>query len=121
MKNRLKKVIFINIILVILFISYYIVNRYYGWGIPCLFNKITGLLCPGCGITRCLFSLVNLRISDAFCYNQLVTVLILPVFIYYIYYLYCYVFDKENKININKISKYLLVIVILFGILRNIW
>lgn len=95
------------------------INKLYGIGIPCIFNKVTGLLCPGCGITRCLFSLVNFKIKEAYYYNQLITIMFIPILVYYIYYIYCYIFNKESIININKVSKYLLLLVIIFGILRN--
>ena len=123
MKDRLKKVIVRNLIFLTIFISYYLFFTYINIGIPCIFKLITGYDCSGCGITRCLFSLVKLNIKEAFYYNELVTIFIVPFIIIYIYYDYCYVYDKKNKLKnyINKISIYFLIIVILFGILRNIF
>ena len=40
-----------------------------GIGIPCLFNRITGLLCPGCGNSRAALALMRLDIGAAFGYN----------------------------------------------------
>lgn len=45
-----------------------------GWmgiGIPCLFRKMTGLLCPGCGNSRAVLSLLKLDLKAAFFYNML--------------------------------------------------
>jgi hypothetical protein len=42
---------------------------------PCVFRSMTGLLCPGCGITRALHQLLHGRIADAFHYNAVVLVL----------------------------------------------
>ena len=42
-----------------------------GFGIPCLFYTLTGLLCPGCGNTRAAFALLRLDFSAAFQYNPL--------------------------------------------------
>ncbi|MBQ9384765.1 MAG: DUF2752 domain-containing protein [Ruminiclostridium sp.] len=51
-------------------------------GIPCLFHLITGLSCPGCGISRAIRSLAALRFGEALRYN-----LFAPFILLYI--LYC--------------------------------
>ena len=42
-----------------------------GIGIPCLFRKITGFLCPGCGNSRAVLALLRLDIAEALRYNLL--------------------------------------------------
>lgn len=90
--------------------------------IPCLFHKITGLYCPGCGITRMFVSLLHFRIKEAFFYNQLVFCL-LPLFFIL---LIDYILIKCKKIGFinNKLKHniwmFILVASIIFGILRNI-
>lgn len=108
--------------LILLLFLYYKVYITFNIGILCIFKLATGLDCPGCGITRCIFSLINLDIQSAFNYNALVTILILPFTVYYFYLNYCYVMDKPNKIkNLeHKISFIILILMILFGIYRNI-
>ena len=59
MKKRIVKVISIVLSFIIILIGYYFLNAKYNFGIPCLFYKITGYQCPGCGITRALFSLLE--------------------------------------------------------------
>ena len=122
MKNRLKKVVLINIGLILLLFLYYKVYITFNIGIPCIFKLITGLDCPGCGITRCLFSLINFDLKSAFYYNSLVTILLIPFVSYYIYLNYCYVMNKPNKLinKVNKITPILLIITVIFGIIRNI-
>ena len=44
---------------------------------PCLFHKTTGLHCPGCGSTRALHAVLNLRLGEALRKNALL-VLALP-------------------------------------------
>lgn len=123
MKTRLKRVISFNIILVIIFFGYYFLNTKYNINIECLFHKFTGFYCPGCGITRCLFSIIKLDFKSAFNYNMLVFIMLPFFIIYYIYLNVIYILNKKNVI-LEKISPYvsyiLLVITILFGILRNI-
>lgn len=120
-KKKFKKVIYINILLFIILIGYYFLNKYYGVKILCPFNKLTGLLCPGCGITRCLFSIINLDFKKAFYYNQLVFVF-LPFFIFiYLYNTYDYVFERKKPIKVpDKVGILLVVLTIAFGIIRNI-
>lgn len=50
-----------------------------GLGVPCLFRLVTGLECPGCGITRMLGALARGDVAAAFRANAALTVL-LPVF-----------------------------------------
>lgn len=123
MKQRLKKVILIYLGLLLIFITYYILNKKTGFYIPCIFHEITGLDCPGCGITRCLFHLINFNFLDAFKVNPLVFIYIPFIIAYYLYQSYLYIYDKKDKILV-KIPKYfmyiVLVITILYGVLRNI-
>ena len=49
-----------------------------GFGIPCLFRLITGLQCPGCGITHTALCLMHGDLSGAFHANAMVLTL-LPV------------------------------------------
>ena len=41
-------------------------------GIGCPIHFLTGISCPGCGMTRALFALLCLRFSDAFYYHPLI-------------------------------------------------
>ena len=56
---------------------------YYGWGaltgkyLPCLLNRATGLLCPGCGVSRMFLSLTRADVRAAFSYNPVVFVLLI--------------------------------------------
>ncbi len=123
MKQRLKKIILIYLGLLLIFIAYYFINKYTGFYIPCIFHKITGWDCPGCGITRCLFHLINLRIIDAFKANPLVFIYLPFIVAYYIYKSYLYVYDKKDKILVkipNYVMYIILTITIIYGIVRNI-
>ena len=123
MKKRIIKIVFFFLISIILILLYYIIFKNFGIAIPCIFHKITGLYCPGCGITRMLISLLHGNIEEAFMYNQLLFIM-LPFFILYGFYeLYLYIVDKKDTILV-KIPKYysyiLLGIVLTWGIIRNL-
>lgn len=93
-------------------------NRY----IPCLFHKITGLYCPGCGITRMIQAIVRLEFVEAFWYNPLVFCLIPFIGLYLINLIRSNLNkkklfgDKTRKVFWNVT----LVITIAFWVLRNI-
>lgn len=111
--NKKYKDIISFVILGILFIIVLVRNNF---GIPCIIHKVTGFYCPGCGGTRMVISLIKLDIYQAFRYNMLLTITI-PFFILH---LICrYIFKLKYKIP-NYIWYLLIVVVIIFGILRNI-
>lgn len=123
MKKRIFNIISTIVLCIFFIYGYLFLYQKYNIGIPCIIHEITGLYCPGCGITRCLFALVQGEFHKAFMYNQLI-VLLLPILaIYYTLNTYYYITGKDN-IMIKKIPNYvyiiLLIIVISFGIIRNI-
>ena len=123
MKQRLKRILLIYLGLLLIFIAYYIIHNKTGFYIPCIFHELTGLDCPGCGITRCLFYLVNLKIGDAFRVNPLVFIYLPFIIAYYLYQSYLYIYNKKDKILIkipNYVTYIILVITIIYGIVRNI-
>lgn len=121
--KRIRKLILSLLIIIIMLIFFLYLNKNYGFYIPCLFHKLTNLYCPGCGITRCIVSLLKGNISEAFKYNRLAFILLPFLTIYFIYKIYRYLTNSQDKI-IKKIPNIiwiiLLIITILFGILRNI-
>ncbi len=123
MKKRIFKTIFFLIIGILLLVGYYVLNRKTGFSIPCTIHEVTGLYCPGCGITRMLFSIFKLNFGKAFRYNQLVFILLPFLLLYFAYQIYLYITNKKDKILI-KIPNYvyigLLIIVIGWGIIRNL-
>ena len=80
MKKRMKKLALYGGILVVVggILSILAVK---GFRIPCLFYEVTGLLCPGCGNTRAVVSLLRLDIPAAFWYNPL-----FPLEFFYIFW-----------------------------------
>lgn len=45
----------------------------------CPFYALTGLYCPGCGSTRCLYSLVHLDLAHAMAMNPLLVLSLFPM------------------------------------------
>jgi hypothetical protein len=89
---------------------------------PCLFQSVTGLLCPGCGGMRGTHQLLHLHFLDAFNFNPLVYVST-PLILYsIIYYSALLIFKKQlPRIPVNvKVITIVSVLVVLFWILRNL-
>lgn len=117
----MKKTYYLKLVIMAIlgFFLYLFLNKTIGLEIPCMFHEITNFYCPGCGITRLLFSLVRLDFYQAFRYNPLVFILIILSIIYWILKLIL----KRFNINISILEfvwYILIVIVIIYGILRNI-
>lgn len=88
----------------------------YGVGIPCIFNRITGLYCPGCGTTRAIDSLIKLDFYQALRYNAITTIL-LPFSI--VYCVYKYVIKGKKNIP-NWVWYVILAFTLAYGVMRNI-
>jgi len=122
-KNHLFILSFISVILILLFGGYYFLSFKFNFSIPCVFHKITGFFCPGCGITRMLFSLLRLEFYQAFRYNNLLFISLPFVIFYFVDFIIKFLLYKNDylykKIN-NKVWYLLLIVTIVFGIMRNI-
>jgi hypothetical protein len=89
----------------------------------CLFHEFTGLYCPGCGSQRAFAALLNGDIIAALHDNFLV-MLLLPFLIYVAVIFFINTFREKRiytKIFNSFLSpRFILVLVIVFFILRNI-
>lgn len=110
------KVIFVGFIILIISYGYYFLNLKFGFTIKCPFHAITGLYCPGCGVTRMLFSIMTLNFYQAFRFNPLLFILLI---LYIAFIIERLIRKKDLKVP-DRIALVLLVILIVFGILRNI-
>ncbi len=93
-----------------------------GFGIPCLFYEITGLKCPGCGITKMFISLSKLDFVSAFWHNPF----LLTTGPFLVTYLACnevkYVRTGNNRMGKWEIFLWVeLVLALAYGVLRNVF
>lgn len=82
--------------------------------IPCIFKTITGLDCPGCGLTRASLALLDGDLYQAFRYNMLVFI-ITPLLALYLYLARKKLFPKFNQTLMGS----MFILAGLFFILRN--
>lgn len=91
----------------------------------CFSYQITGLHCPGCGTTRALNAALNGDIRQAFAYN-LLFVLTIPLLMYHLIDIAVWNLVKRRLPRLvsarwsSPLILLLVVIMISFGILRNI-
>ena len=60
MKKRIQRVARVAALFVCAGLLYAVILKILGRGIPCVFHDITGLRCPGCGMTHAMTALLNL-------------------------------------------------------------
>lgn len=60
---------------------------------PCLFHRLTGLYCPGCGGTRSIYALLTGRIGQSLYYHPII-----------IYTVVCFLWYYA-KVTIQKVSR----------------
>lgn len=121
MKKRKQGKLSFFLVLFIGFI-YFTFLENFSFSIPCLFYKITGFYCPGCGASRMLYSLVRGELYQAFRFNPL-------LFLFFPWFvlggvIHCYssfVLKKNLLAKIPNFVWYFLAILFLaYGMMRNI-
>lgn len=114
----MKKILWSTVLLLFL-ILYLTLGSHFNILIPCPIKLITGLYCPGCGVTRMLIAILKGDFYGAFRYNPLLFIS-LPFFTFY------YIesnLRKDYSIFYNHEKTLWIVLIIIFlvyGILRNI-
>lgn len=100
---------------------YYILTQFTSFRIPCLFYQITGLACPGCGISRFCIALLKGNLPGAIREN-LAVALLLPIWL--LFYLIRLLFHPVCMAKNSRGERILLwgsiFILLLFGVLRNL-
>ena len=119
MKKRALKLLALLTVLAVGGAIYTVVCKTIGFGIPCLVNVLTGLQCPGCGISRMFISLIEGDFVSAWYYNSCVLGM-LPLFIYFAIRL-SFGYVKKNSLNLYKAENIILVIMIVILLLFAVW
>lgn len=118
MRRKIFKIVLVTFLLIV----YLLVGNHFNIYLFCPIKKFLGLYCPGCGVTRMLYSILKGQLYQAFRYNPLIFIS-LPFFVfYYIDHLYSINKNKKKKLSFLEpdIWYFLIVIFLVYGILRNI-
>lgn len=95
--------------------------RITGLSVPCLFHEITGLSCPGCGITHMCLALMRFDFAEAWRANRFLFVLS-PIIIGLAMYNAAYWIKTGSNCSqmvFSLIGKALVVSLVIWGIVRN--
>ena len=121
-KARLKKLLLYMMILGMAGLLYGIFVSYTGLAIPCLFRKMTGLLCPGCGVTGMCVALLHLDWRGAFSCHPVLFVLLLPLTAVFICSAVGYV--QDGRFRFTRWQNFILYVSVaalaIFGVVRNL-
>ena len=119
----MKKIVIKILIFLIILVLYLVLGSAFNIYIGCPIHDITGFHCPGCGLTRMLLAILKLDFYQAFRYNQLL--FILMPFALLLLFENIYSEYKNKKSIYKKIPNYiwysLIVILLLYAVLRNIF
>ncbi len=121
--RRIRYILFRDTVILLIGVSYALFVYYTGIAVPCIFHKITGLMCPGCGISRACMSLLKGHVAEAFSYNPFL-MLASPVILYLI--VKCDLkYVSSGNYTLNKpdtvITYILIAIAIVFAVCRNVF
>ena len=121
-KARLKKLLLYMMLLGMAGLLYGIFVSYTGLAIPCLFRKVTGLLCPGCGVTGLCVALLHLDWRGAFSCHPVLFVLLLPLTAVFICGAAGYV--QNGRFRFARWQNLILYVsvaaLVIFGVVRNL-
>ncbi len=117
-----KKKIIYTLSFIVVGLGYYLFTSITKIGIPCMFETVTGMSCPGCGVTRSLSSIIEGDIAGAFQYNFGLMILspIILVIIAYTWYMWMHDKAASNKV-ITIVTIVVLVLLIIWMVIRNIY
>ncbi len=119
MKDRLRKNIQGLIITGAALLGYLLLRRLTGLYIPCPFRLITGLKCPGCGVTVMIEALLMFDFARAYESNPFLFIT-LPFLVFEVIYEF---FLSHKNVAFKRINTALLcaycAALIMFGIARN--
>lgn len=122
-QKRIKRTVFTTVLFILCGIVYAIFFSLFQVGIPCVFYEVTGLKCPGCGITRGMAALLHLDFCGAIRYNAFLFLIITYAVWVYIFTALNYIRTGIYKLTAGKefISIIFLVLLLLWGVVRNIF
>lgn len=88
--------------------------------VPCLFHLVTGLKCPGCGITTVFCELASFEFKKAFSANAFLFVTS-PFIVFELFYsAWLYIKGKKNPAVNEKLLIIYLILLLAWGVIRNL-
>lgn len=119
--NKHKKGVTVAAVIIILGSVYFILLQLTPFRLICPFQRLTGLACPGCGITTMINRLFHLEFKEAVSENYAISVLF-PVFavIYSVKAIFKPKCLQNNGRLFNVTTWTAVVLLLIFGVVRNL-
>ena len=114
MKKRIVNIFTLIITLVLILLFLKLINY------KCIYRELFNIYCAGCGFTRMIESIINLKFYQAFRYNPLFFILFIIFIPYFIYQVYLYIRYGNIKKPSLKLLIILVIILFIYMVLRNI-
>ena len=91
-----------------------------GFAVPCLFHEVTGLQCPGCGITRMIRAVSEKDLESAFNANAFLFLTSPYLSFLLLYSAYKWVRNERTGTKIEASAVIYCIGLVVFGIIRNL-
>ena len=114
MKKRIINIFTLIITLVLILLFLKLINY------KCIYRELFNIYCAGCGFTRMIESMINLKFYQAFRYNPLFFILFIIFIPYVVYQVYLYIKYGNIKKPSLKLLIILVIILFIYMFLRNI-
>lgn len=114
MKKRIINIFTLIITLVLILLFLKLINY------KCIYRELFNIYCAGCGFTRMIESIINLKFYQAFRYNPLLFILLIIFIPYFIYQVYIYIRYSNIKKPSLRLLIILVIILFIYMVLRNI-
>ncbi|MEG1879231.1 MAG: DUF2752 domain-containing protein [Pseudoflavonifractor sp.] len=121
-KKRLYRLLAWAGLLVTAGLAYALFVGFTGLAIPCPFHAVTGLLCPGCGVTRMCLALLRLDFLSAWRANPGLMLLLGPMALLFGSLAWRWVKTGQRRPNrVQTICLWLMIVfLVLYGVERNL-
>lgn len=119
-KDRLKRLLILLAGLLALGAAYAWAIGCLGEGLPCPFYRLTGLLCPGCGVSRMCMALLRSDWAGAWEANPAVCILSLPIAVLLTVRGISYVRGTSPRRWEGRAWMVMAGILLAFGVIRNL-
>lgn len=111
----------IIVVLILLAVLYAYLDVEYDTGISCAINRVFGIYCSGCGLTRAGIAMLQLDFYQAFRYNAFSLIFIPGIFFASVCFIWEIIFNKRSIISKFSTSFWVVLFIAFFiyGIIRN--
>lgn len=121
-KNRIRRILIRDIIVAVILAIYGMIVSLTHWSIPCIVYQLTGLQCPGCGISRMLLAMLHGDFRAAFSFHPFLFVT--WPFIVYLILRMDHRYMNDHGMTLKKadtiLACFYIIALIIFTIWRNL-